>query len=325
MLDRNKLYEVILDGNILGQRCIVRDGYVFTAITEPGNVYDALVIRNPYDVPCFSPRYHMSQHSLEEHIQLVNTLKLDKAVILGKDISFLPECPSLKYLSILPVNFNENGFDFSPLYQMPEIIQLHCSTQYGKQDQFYSTIDYLQISGLKRLSISGKGHLNVNKVATLQRIGISGYQGKDLTELFCSKQLEELRMIQCRNKSLAGIDRSQCIHSVELSYNRSLSDISQLTEVKDTLKTLCIRNCPKITDFTYLNQLTNLEHLQLHGKNTLPDLAFLERLPKLKSFDLDMDVADGDLTPCLAVPYVKSQKDRKHFNLKDVNLPKARL
>ena len=49
MLSKETLNEIISDGNILGQKCIVRDGFVFTSITEPHNVFDAIVIRNPYE------------------------------------------------------------------------------------------------------------------------------------------------------------------------------------------------------------------------------------------------------------------------------------
>ena len=37
------LQEVITDGRILANRFILREGFVFTAILHPGNVYDAIV------------------------------------------------------------------------------------------------------------------------------------------------------------------------------------------------------------------------------------------------------------------------------------------
>lgn len=326
MVDREALSEIIGDGRILGNRCIMREGYVFTAITEPGNVYDAIVILNPNNIRCLSPRFPNSPHTLMEHIDLINSLKLEKAFVFGMDIGFLPKCPTLKYLNIVPSPEAGDKFDFAPLYAMPEIIQLHCAAEYGNRGQYCGNVDYLRINGLKRLSISGRGHLNYQNVTTLQCLSISGYKGKnaDLTDLIGSEQLEELRMIQCRNKSLNGIQQSKCIRSIELSYNRSLADISQLTLVKNTLKNLSIENCPQITDFSCLPNLVNLEYMRLFGKNTLPDLTFLTSLPRLKRFDFSMDVADGDLSPCVSVPYVSSMKDRKHFNLKNVDLPKTR-
>ena len=43
----------------------------------------------------------------------------------------------------------------------------------------------------------------------------------------------------------------------------------------------------------------------------------------LKTFAFNMDVLNGDLTPCLNLSYVYSEKDRRHFNLKDKDLPKT--
>ena len=42
----------------------------------------------------------------------------------------------------------------------------------------------------------------------------------------------------------------------------------------------------------------------------------------LKTFTFSMRIKDGDLTPCLNVPYVWSAKNRKEYNLKDKDLPK---
>ena len=60
--------EVITDSRILGNRYILRNGFPFTAITYPANVYDAIVVKYPQDVPCFSPRINGSSHSLKEQI-----------------------------------------------------------------------------------------------------------------------------------------------------------------------------------------------------------------------------------------------------------------
>ena len=44
-------------------------------------------------------------------------------------------------------------------------------------------------------------------------------------------------------------------------------------------------------------------------------------MKNLKTFIFNMNVKDGDLTPCLDLSYV-SVKNRKHYNLKDADLPK---
>ena len=38
--------------------------------------------------------------------------------------------------------------------------------------------------------------------------------------------------------------------------------------------------------------------------------------------DISLTVEDGDLTPCLDIPYARCDKGKKHYNRKDKDLPK---
>ncbi len=58
----------------------------------------------------------------------------------------------------------------------------------------------------------------------------------------------------------------QCLYLYD---NRSLSDISELEGVKNSLKALRIENCAKIKDFSVLEKLENLELLDLSGSNEI--------------------------------------------------------
>ena len=108
MIDFN---EVITDYNVLANRYIRRDGFVFTAINHPGNVYDAIVIKNPSTAYCFSPRVIGSTRSLQEQIDLINKYKIEKALIVADDIYFILQCPSLKHFRIIPSDNFADGFD----------------------------------------------------------------------------------------------------------------------------------------------------------------------------------------------------------------------
>ena len=122
---------------------------------------------------------------------------------------------------------------------------------------------------------------------------------------------------------MEGIQKSKKIQCLYLHYNRSLNDISALKNVKKTLRALRIENCPKINDFSVLEELENLELLELSGNNELPSLSFLKTMKNLKTFIFSMNVKDGDLYPCLNLSYAYSEKNRKHYNLKDMDLPKG--
>lgn len=85
-----------------------------------------------------------------------------------------------------------------------------------------------------------------------------------------------------------------------------------------------IENCPKITDFSILRELKNLECLSIVGKNILPDLSFIKEMRNLKTFTFDVLVKDGNLEPCLSLQYAAVITDRRRYNLKDKDLPKGK-
>ena len=72
-----------------------------------------------------------------------------------------------------------------------------------------------------------------------------------------------------------------------------------------------------------LGKLENLELLQLSGSNELPSLDFLKTMKNLKTFVFSVNVADDDLTLCRNLSYVYSERNRKHYNLKDSDMPRG--
>lgn len=293
----------------------IKDGFSFLAIHYPFYRKDAI-------------RVEVDAHPVEEYRKYIQKNGIESAYIIMPDLEILKDCPSLKYLRIGPSYNASPDFDFSPLYQHPEIQSLVCQNIYGNQMQYLSSIDFSRIPGLIDLGVLvNKGTLNYNKIQTLKSLDVGGFQGRnrDLTDLFCSRELDTLRMIQCGVHSLAGIDTSEKMQCLYLDYNRSLKDISALRKVKHTLRALRIENCPKIEDFSVLGELENLELLELSGRNALPSLDFLKSMKRLSLFVFDMNVLDGDLSPCLEISHAESRRNRKHYNLKNQDLPKGRF
>ncbi len=307
--------------------CREENGFVFTCITK-ANVYDAIVVRNPENCDCISPKKSYSSRTLEEHIRYINDKKLEKAVIIADSIEFITECPSLKYLEIYPSKDSMSYMDYSPLYSMTELRYLLCQTDYsdmGEKVSSKTTIDYSKIHGVTELWVKGAGHINYDASHSLETLCV--YHDKkhtDINSLCKTANLKSLHVGNSSIKSLDGIENLVNLQELELGYNRRLADISELSSVKDSLRSLCIDNCPKIKDFACLKELHNMEFLDLRGKNDLPDLSFLNEMPNLKLFNFSMNVADGDLTPCLRVPYVDSMKNKKIYNLKNSQLPKKK-
>lgn len=315
--------EVITDSRILANRYILRNGFPFTAITHPANVYDAIVVKYPQDVLCFSSRIKGSSHSLKEQVEFINRYRIEKALIIAENIDFITMCPTLKHLRIIPADSSINEFDYSPLYKMSQIKSLQCSTVYGFREEFSTCIDCAKINGLEDIHIANFRYKNFNTIETLKGLSLSNYEKRDMSEAFSSSILDTLSVFQSKIITLEGIQKSQKMQCLYLYYNRSLQDISALKKVKRTLRALRIENCPKINDFSVLGELENLELLELSGRNELPSLSFLKKMKNLKTFIFNMNVKDGDLTPCLDLSYVYSEKNRKHYNLRDTELPKT--
>lgn len=322
---RFDLKQKITDFSVLRNNYLMRDGYVFSSWRDHPNVFDVLVIKQPSDASGNTRGYPDTNHSLEEHIRLIREEKIERALIIADDISFITECPSLKMFSIFPANSVGSGFDFSPLYSVQEIKMLNCHTTYGEKEKESSSIDYSKITGLIDLGVYGKGHFNYDSIDTLEKFWVSNIKKCDnLYQISRSSELKDLTILQCGLKSLEGIEQYQKLQSLDLSNNRLLCDISMLGKVSKSLRFLNIEGCVKITDFSCLYDLPMLEHLSLIGSNTLPDLEFLKRMTKLKTFIFSMEIIDGDLSPCLQIPYVSCENNKKRYNLKDKELPKQK-
>ena len=124
----------------LNQTMPSTDDFFFRALTEPNNP-DAIVICNPLDAICRAPVILHSKKPLEEHIKHIQEHNLKKAVVIAEDISFLKQCPSLEYLWVIPA-LTAIDFDFSPVYELPNLRWLQCETVFGPHDEKYACIDY---------------------------------------------------------------------------------------------------------------------------------------------------------------------------------------
>lgn len=317
--------EIITDPYILREGHVFREGFVFTEGQSCPVVYNRLLIRVPEFAQNDMKKTGYSTRTLEEHVELVNKYQIEKVMIICDDLNFILNCPSIKDIVVYPSYGAAPSFDYSPLYKLPNLKCVDCKTIYGPCEQYKTTVDYTRIKKLEDITMVGEGHIKFETVSTLKEIWLSGNKKiRSFSDVSCSPELQKVTLYQCGIQSLKGIERHERLETLILYGNRTLTDISELENVAETLKTLVIENCSKITDFTVLHTLRNLEHLQLYGNNVLPDLKFLSEMKKLKTFTFTMNIENGELSNCLKVPYV-SCKNRKHYNLKDIDLPKGRV
>lgn len=309
--------------NMITSICTVRDGFVFINWND-NRERNVLVIRDPQDAKGATyTGLPLSRRSLQEHIDLINKEGIERVHITAEDLSFINKCPSLNQFSIVPPNSVKDHYDYSPLYQREWIKMLNCQTVYGDKWQFSTTIDYSKIQRIEDLGVYGKGHENYQQLDSLQKLFVSKCKNvRSVADITACRQLKDLSIWLSGIRSLDGIEKLPQLQDLYLYSDRSLADISKLSDIAASLQSLTIESCAKITDFSCLSELENLESLELYGSNKLPNLAFLSKLKKLKHFNFSVEVEDGDLTPCLDIPYVWCAKNRKHYNLKDKDLPK---
>lgn len=285
---------------------------------------DMLVILHPFDVVWEAPVLARSTKSLEAHIQFIQAQNIRKAIVIAEDISFLRRCPSLESLQIIPA-YSAAEFDYSPLYHLPCLRELDCCTLYGPRANQRAEVDYLRLPHLESLSVNGaKGHLHLESVKNLRRLNLG--QGQPISRTLAAldtSALETLDLCQSTLRSLKGLEPARHLQKLSISHCRALTDISALSALCGTLSSLEIESCGQITDFSALHDLTNLEELTLYGTNNLPNLSFLKGMKKLRSLRFTMNVLDGDLSLCQTIPFVFC-RNRKHYNLKNEDLPKQK-
>ena len=60
----------------------------------------------------------------------------------------------------------------------------------------------------------------------------------------------------------------------------------------------------------------------IYGNHKISDIQFISKIKSLKRFRFSVNILDGDLSPCLKLEEATSMTNRKHYNLKDEELPK---
>ncbi len=317
------IYEKIESPIDIQRHYVNRDGFIFTSsINGCADVFDAIVIRHPAQVDCSSPKVGFSSHNLEEHFKIICDYKIKSALVIAQDIKFLPKFQELESLEIIPAKTANDGFDYSPLYEMLNIKKLDCSTSYGTTEKLSTTIDYSNFKNLIELRVEDKGHLNYQCLKNLKVLSMCRQSDLNFSE-FHLPNLKSLTLLQCSTKTLDGLEHFSRLQELNLWYMRKLFDISALSSLSHTLRSLSIENASKINSFDCLNDLINLEYLRLSGNNELDSVSFLQDMEKLILFYNTMPIIDGDISACLNVPYA-SVKCKKNYNLKDKDLPKNR-
>jgi len=269
-----------------------------------------------------------TERTIEEHVKFINENNVERVDVFTESIEFLKECPGIKAASVYVPLCVEKEFDFSPLYEMENLEAVDCGAESlagaPRVNKFF--VDFTKMKHIKQIRISlsnfrrGTGF---QKVKDLELLRISDCDKEDLREYFCSEKMKYLMIFYSRLRNLDHIETAPNLKWVQLEELKRLEDISALEHIAESVEALCISGCPKVKDFSVLEKLVNLRHLELTRRNEIPSLSFLNQMPQIQTFLFSMNVLDGDLTPCMKIPYVYCERNRKHYNLKNKDLPRT--
>ena len=297
-----------------------------------GNKFEFVALHAPLDVKdALAIRYECSDDQLD-YILNNNIQKLFLWRVV--DTRFMMKCSSIHHVSYdvpflyssdLESSFSENDFEVCS-FGIRNATQLIGLDVHDDEDGTKAKYK-LDLSNLINLESFSGTYLSVNNLETLislKTVALRKFNKENLESFYRLCNIDTLDLTLSKIKTLSGIGYLKNMQCLYLYYNRSIFDISSLSLVKSTLKTLVIENCPKIEDFSVLYELEELEHLRLLGKNGIPNLSFLKNMKKLKTLTISMNVVDGDLSLCLGVPYVFIMKGRQHYNYKDKDMQKIK-
>jgi hypothetical protein len=114
-----------------------------------------------------------------------------------------------------------------------------------------------------------------------------------------------------------GIERFPGLKRLEVHYCLKLESDAGIAALKDSLEILHIRQSKKIRGLAEIAHLSGLKVLRLNSCGSLPNIRFIKDLPNLLDFRfVDTSILDGDLTPILEHPTLRSVGflNKRHYN-----------
>lgn len=180
-------------------------------------------------------------------------------------------------------------------------------------------VDISRLNNLEYLfSRSSYNFRGIEGSKSLKTLIVHRWYNKDLSQLTGSS-IDSLS-IGCGNlNTLAGIE-DVCLQVLSLSNLRNLTDVTSITGLP--LKILELDNCNNISCFENISSPT-LEYLMLYGKIRVQDVSFVKNYNAIKRVMLDIVIEDGDLSILDSLESAILLTDRRNFNRKNSQLPKA--
>ena len=250
---------------------------------------------------------------IEEGIEELVVGELRGAV--RDSIDFLAQVPWMKSFMLSDLLIK----DISGVHFLTELRSLDMSDYSGKPIDF-SHFPYLDQCYLE----FNKGRASVGRCQSLRDLSLQHYCYRDLSPLTSLSNLTSLWFSQGSLGDVSEIGAFPELRTLSLLLLRNLKDFSPIAGLKELteLNLQCSKGIDKLDSLATMGALRSLN---LVDCGDIESLAPLEACPKLESlcFGGDTKILDGDITPVLRIPNLKSVlfANRRSYNLKRQDMP----
>lgn len=264
----------------------------------------------------------ISEDNIKESITYIQEHKINNVDISYEldQVYFLSECPDIEIVSL----GGEDLKDVSGLYHLQNLKSLSINETRPSLEIDFERIPSLEVL-YGQIPPKAKG---IRTHENLKEITLWSYKPKtkNLEQFSGLSNLKSLELIQSNITSLRGAEGLKSLEKLDLYSLTSLSDLKDIKNLSKSLRVLNIEKCKKISGFTPIAELKDLEKLSMLDCGEVASIQFVNQLPGLKMLAFGgTTVLDGDLNPCERIEHVYfTQKKQYTHRLKEYTAVKKK-
>lgn len=196
------------------------------------------------------------------------------------DFSFLELIPSIRKLSISSFLTT----DFTPILKLQNLRSLDI----GETKSTYVDLSFIsELKNLESVYIDGmkKGLDSISQLSLLKTLTLRGIKLPSLDLIRELKHLQELRLLFGSYKNLDAIAESRNLEKLEISRTRQISNFDFLDSLTNLIS-LCFEGMSRMEALPNFRGLRNLRKIQIDNNSSLIDISAIEQLDKLEQLVL---------------------------------------
>lgn len=257
---------------------------------------------NPYTLNVY--KKYVKEHNIKYLISQDN------------DLSYLKFFPQIQFIEI-----NDESENIELLYTLKELkgIKIHSNILNKIDLKLFSKLEYVYVIINEKLKF--------DKLFNIKYLYIQFFNEKSISNIYNLKHLKKLTLEYCNKiESLEGIENLVQLNSIRIDYCKKLKDIHNLIFLPN-LKELEILESNQIENIEKaLIKLNKIEKIivysnSISSKKAFTSLDFIKNLKKLKIFQTDYIIKDGNLTPLMNLTDTSILTWKKYYNVRDKDLP----